>query len=60
MAKDEICVIENMNGVDEVLLDVSIVPFWSHNFLNVKNVHHQQCNNGLLATSNEVYIQAME
>jgi hypothetical protein len=39
MAKDEICVIENVGGIDEVFIDVSIIPFWSHNFSNVENVH---------------------
>jgi hypothetical protein len=39
MAKDEVCVIENINGIDEVILDVNTIPFQSHNFSNVENVH---------------------
>lgn len=60
MATDEICVIESVNGLDEVLFDVSIIPSWSHNFSNVKSVHQQQCDNDLPITFDEVYIQAME
>jgi hypothetical protein len=39
MAKDKICVIEIVNGIDEIFLDVSTIPFQSHNFLDVESVH---------------------
>jgi hypothetical protein len=39
MAKGKICVIDNVSGVDEVLLDVSTIPFQFHNFSNVESVH---------------------
>jgi len=39
MAKDKICVIEIVNGIDEILLDVSTIPFQSHNFLHVGSMH---------------------
>jgi hypothetical protein len=39
MAKDEIWVIENIGGVDEVLVDMNIIPSRSHNFLNMESVH---------------------
>jgi hypothetical protein len=41
MAENKICVIENVNGVDKVLPDMSTIPFRSHNFSNVENVHQQ-------------------
>ncbi len=56
MAKDEVCVIENINGIDEVILDVNTIPFQSHNFSNVENVHQQKCDN----TADEMYFQATE
>jgi hypothetical protein len=39
MAENEICVIENIDGIDEILLDVNIIPFLSHSFLDVESVH---------------------
>jgi hypothetical protein len=60
MAEGEICVNESVSGVDEVLLDASIVPFWSHNFSDVESAHQQHCKNVLWITFNEMYIQVME
>ncbi len=39
MVENKICVIKNIDGIDEVLLDVNTIPFRSHNFSNVENVH---------------------
>ncbi len=39
MAENEICVIENISGVDEVLSYVSTIPFQFHTFSNVESVH---------------------
>ncbi len=60
MAENEICVIENISGVDEVLSYVSTIPFQFHTFSNVESVHQWQCDNDLQITFNEMYFQAME
>ncbi len=60
MVENEICVIESVSTIDQVLFDVNTIPFRSHNFLYVENVHQQQCDRDLPTTFNEVYIQAME
>jgi hypothetical protein len=60
MVHDEICVIESVDGIDEVLFDVSTIPPRSHNFSNVESVHQQECDNDLPITFDEVYSQTME
>ncbi len=60
MAKNEICVIENIDGIDEVFPNVNTIPFRFHNFSNVESVHQQQCDNDLSIAFDEVYLQAME
>jgi hypothetical protein len=39
MAEDEICVIESIGGIDEIIPNVNIIFFQSHNFSNVESVH---------------------
>jgi hypothetical protein len=58
LVENKICVIESVNGIDEVLFDVNTIPSQSHNFSNVKNVHQRQCDNDLPITFDEMYIQA--
>ncbi len=60
MVEDKICVIESVDGIDEVIFYVSTIPCRSHNFSHVESVHQQQCDNDLPITFDEVYIQAME
>jgi hypothetical protein len=37
--EDEICIFENVGGVDEVFANVNIIPSQSHSFSNVESVH---------------------
>jgi hypothetical protein len=39
MVEDEICIFENVGGVDEVFAEVNIIPSQSHSFSNVESVH---------------------
>jgi len=39
MVEDEICIFENVGGVDEVFVEVNIIPSQSHSFSNVESVH---------------------
>jgi len=39
MVENEICIIEIIGGIDKILLDVNIILFQSHNFLDVESVH---------------------
>jgi hypothetical protein len=41
MFEDEICIIKNVGGVDEIFPNVSTIPSWFHSFLDVENVHQK-------------------
>ncbi len=56
MAKDEIVVLESRGQVNNIALDMNIVPF--HSLSNLENVHYQCYND--VSMFDEVHLQAME